>query len=61
MLNGANENLLAATDRWLADFERAVLDGAPLAAGPEQALGELRAALAIYRSAASRRWEKVWP
>ena len=44
----------------LADFERAVLDGAKLAAGPEQALGELRAALAIYRSAASRQWEKVW-
>ena len=44
----------------LADFAGAVLDGTPLAAGPEQSLGELRAALAIYRSAASKRWEKVW-
>ena len=44
----------------LGDFERAVLDGAPLAAGPEEALGELRAALAMYRSARSGRWEKVW-
>jgi predicted dehydrogenase len=44
----------------LLDFERAVLDGAPLAAGPEEALGELRTALAMYRSARSGRWEKVW-
>ncbi|MBM3276839.1 MAG: Gfo/Idh/MocA family oxidoreductase [Candidatus Handelsmanbacteria bacterium] len=44
----------------LEDFARAVLDGKPLAAGPESALGELRAALAIYRSASSRQWEKVW-
>ena len=45
----------------LADFEAAVLDGKTLEAGPEQALGELRTALAIYRSAASSQWEKVWP
>ena len=44
----------------LEDFSRAVLDGKTLEAGPEQALGELRIALAIYRSAASRQWEKVW-
>jgi predicted dehydrogenase len=44
----------------LADFANAVLDGAPLAAGPEHSLGELRIALAIYRSAASRQWERVW-
>jgi len=44
----------------LADFANAVLTGAPLAAGPEYSLGELRTALAIYRSAASRQWEKVW-
>lgn len=44
----------------LEDFARAVLDGKALNAGPEQALGELRMALAIYRSAASRQWEKVW-
>jgi UDP-N-acetyl-2-amino-2-deoxyglucuronate dehydrogenase len=44
----------------LADFANAVLTGTPLAAGPEYSLGELRTALAIYRSAASRQWEKVW-
>jgi predicted dehydrogenase len=43
-----------------ADFARAVLTGAALAAGPEVALGELRTALAMYRSAESKRWEKVW-
>jgi predicted dehydrogenase len=42
------------------DFTRAVLDGRPLAAGPEQALGELRTALAMYRSAETGRWERVW-
>ena len=44
----------------LDDFAEAVLRGRPPAAGPEQALGELRTALAIYRSVESRRWEKVW-
>jgi len=44
----------------MADFEAAVLDGTPLAAGPESAVGELRTALAIYRSAETGRWEKVW-
>jgi UDP-N-acetyl-2-amino-2-deoxyglucuronate dehydrogenase len=43
-----------------ADFAAAVLDGKALEAGPEQSLGELRTALAIYRSAESRSWEKVW-
>jgi UDP-N-acetyl-2-amino-2-deoxyglucuronate dehydrogenase len=42
------------------DFAAAVLEGRPLAAGPEVALGELRTALAMYRSAESGRWEKVW-
>jgi predicted dehydrogenase len=42
------------------DFEAAVLDGSPLAAGPEASLGELRGALAMYRSAASGRWERVF-
>ncbi len=32
----------------------------PLQAGPEVSLGELRTALAIYRSAQHGRWEKVW-
>ena len=44
----------------LADFAAAVLDGKTLEAGPEQSLGELRTALAIYRSAASGKWESVW-
>jgi UDP-N-acetyl-2-amino-2-deoxyglucuronate dehydrogenase len=44
----------------LADFTAAILYGAPLAAGPEQALGELRTALAIYRSVDSGQWEQVW-
>ena len=44
----------------LDDFSRAVLDGKALQAPPEFALGELRTALAMYRSAASGRWEKVW-
>jgi predicted dehydrogenase len=42
------------------DFARAVLEHKPLAAAPEQAIGELRAALAMYRSAETKRWEKVW-
>ena len=44
----------------LLDFSRAVLEGKELEAGPEHALGELRTALAMYRSAATRKWEKVW-
>ena len=44
----------------IADFAAAVLDGKTLEAGPEVALGELRTAFAIYRSAEHGRWEKVW-
>ena len=51
---------LASFGYELADFANAVFHGTPLAAGPEYSLGELRTALAIYRSAASRQWEKVW-
>lgn len=43
-----------------ADFARAVLQGEPLEAGPEVSLGELRTALAMARSAQTRRWERVW-
>ena len=42
------------------DFASAVLHGTPLAAGPEFGIGELRTALAMERSAQSRRWERVW-
>lgn len=44
----------------LADFADHVLDDKPLAAPPEYALGELRTALAMYRSVRTGRWEKVW-
>ena len=44
----------------LADFASAVRHGTPLAAPPEFAEGELRTALAMYRSVATRRWESVW-
>jgi predicted dehydrogenase len=43
----------------LADFANAVLHGTPLAATPEDSLGDLRTVLAMYRSAASHRWEKA--
>ena len=44
----------------LLDFSRSVLDGKALEAGPEEALGELRVALAMYRSAQTKQWEPVW-
>jgi predicted dehydrogenase len=55
-----NEGRRASFGYELDDFARAVLEGKPLAAGPEYSLGDLRTALAIYRSAESRQWEKVW-
>ena len=53
-------NYLQSYEGELADFAAAVLDGTAPAAGPEVAIGELRAALAMYRSAESKRWEPVW-
>jgi predicted dehydrogenase len=44
----------------MAAFEAAVLDGVAPPAGAESSLGELRGALAMYRSASSGRWEAVW-
>ena len=44
----------------LHDFSLAVLDGKPLAAPPEYSLGEMRTALAMYKSVRTRRWEGVW-
>lgn len=55
-----DEGRAAAFGYELNDFAGAVLDGTPLEAGPEYSLGELRTAFAIYRSAQSRQWEKVW-
>lgn len=43
-----------------ADFVPACRTGSPLAAPAEAAMGELRAALAMYRSAETKRWEPVW-
>jgi UDP-N-acetyl-2-amino-2-deoxyglucuronate dehydrogenase len=54
------KNRGAAFGLELDDFCHAVLDGRPPAAGPEVSLGELRTALAMYRSARTQRWEKVW-
>lgn len=42
------------------DFAQYVLHDRKLAAEPEYALGELRTALAMYRSVESGTWEKVW-
>ncbi len=44
----------------LADFAAAVLSGKVLEAEPEESLGELRTAFALYRSVQSGNWEKVW-
>ena len=44
----------------LHDFSLSILEGKNLEAGPEYSLGELRTALAIYRSAQTGQWEKVW-
>jgi predicted dehydrogenase len=44
---------------WL-DFASAVLHGTAPAADAVYALGELRLALAMYRSAKTKRWERVW-
>jgi UDP-N-acetyl-2-amino-2-deoxyglucuronate dehydrogenase len=53
-------NYLQSYEGELADFATVVLDGVPPAATPEHSLGELRAALAMYRSAETKRWERVW-
>jgi len=53
-------NYLQSYEGQIAAFEAAVLDGVAAAAPAEYALGELRAALAMYRSARSGRWEAVW-
>jgi predicted dehydrogenase len=55
---GRSDYLASYQAEW-RDFESAVLDGTPLAASAEYGVGELRAALAMYRSATSGRWERV--
>jgi len=44
----------------ISEFASAIQRGTTLAAPPEYALGELRTALAMERSARSKRWEPVW-
>jgi len=58
-VEGESAYLRSYEGEW-RDFEGAILDGTPLAASADYSLGELRAALAMYRSAASGRWERVF-
>ncbi len=51
---------LQSYEHQIAAFEAAVLDGVAPVVGAEFSLGELRGALAMYRSVESRRWEAVW-
>jgi len=60
VLMAKDEGRRASFGYELHDFSQAVLQGKDLEAGPEYSLGELRTALAIYRSAQSRQWEPVW-
>jgi predicted dehydrogenase len=57
---GEQGGYLRSYELELADFANAVARGTLPAAPARYALGELRLALAMYRSAASGRWEKVW-
>lgn len=57
---GEQGGYLRSYEGQLADFLAAVTTGAPPAAAAADALGELRLALAMYRSAETGRWERVW-
>ena len=57
---GERGGYLMSYEAELADFARAALDGTPPAATAAYAIGELRLALAMYRSAETKHWEKVW-
>jgi predicted dehydrogenase len=57
---GEAAGYLASYPGEFVDFAAAVLDGTPPAANAASSLGELRTALALYRSAANGRWERVW-
>jgi UDP-N-acetyl-2-amino-2-deoxyglucuronate dehydrogenase len=56
---GEQGGYLRSYEAELDDFARAVLHGKEPAAGAAYALGELRLALAMYRSAETKQWEKV--
>jgi predicted dehydrogenase len=57
---GERGGYLRSYEGELADFASAVLGGTQPAAPAAYSLGELRLALAMYASATSGRWEKVW-
>lgn len=57
---GERGGYLLSYEGQFADFARAVLEGSAPEAPAEDAMGELRLALAMYRSAETGRWEKVW-
>ena len=57
---GERGGYLQSYEAELADFASAVMHGTTPAAPAAYALGELRLALAMYRSAETKRWEKVW-
>lgn len=44
----------------IEDFAKVVLKQKQPAASAEMSLGELRTALAIYKSSETRQWTKVW-
>ena len=56
----ARGNYMHSYGAQIQAFEAAVLDGTAYPVPPDYALGELRAARALYRSAESRQWEPVW-
>jgi predicted dehydrogenase len=57
---GEQGGYLQSYEGELHDFVRAVQRGTQPAASAEYAMGELRLALAMYRSAETKQWEKVW-
>lgn len=57
---GVRGGYLASYEGEWLDFAAAVLDGTPPAVPASYALGELRCALAMYRSAETKQWEPVW-
>jgi predicted dehydrogenase len=57
---GTQGGYLSSYEGEWRDFFTVVRNGAAPAASAEFALGELRTALAMYRSAETGRWERVW-
>jgi UDP-N-acetyl-2-amino-2-deoxyglucuronate dehydrogenase len=57
---GEQGGYLRSYEGQLHDFARSVRGGTQPTVSAEYALGELRLALAMYRSAETKQWEKVW-